>query len=65
MLNVLGLLVDPEPAQAALLERVCGAALFDAPALLAAGAFASAAGVQRRARRGDASGGTARLEGFE
>ena len=50
MLNVLGLLVDLELAQAA---------------LLAAGAFASAAGVQRRARRGDASGGTARLEGFE
>ena len=65
VLNVLGLLVALEPAQAALLERICGAALFDTSALLAAGAFASAAGVQRRARQADTSAGTARLEGFD
>ena len=65
VLNVLGLLVALEPAQAALLGRICGAALFDAPALLAAGAFASAAGVKRRARQGDTSGASARLEGFD
>jgi hypothetical protein len=65
VLNVLGLLVALEPAQAALLHRICTSTLFDGPALLAAGDFASTAGVQRRARQGDASGGTARLEGFD
>ena len=65
VLNVLGLLVALEPAQASLLERICSATLFDTSALLAAGAFASAAGVQRRARQADTSAGTARLEGFD
>ncbi len=65
VLNVLGLLVALEPAQASLLERICSAALFDTSALLAAGAFASAAGAQRRARQADSSVGSARLEGFE
>ena len=44
MLDVLELRVDLESAQAVLLGRICGAALFDAPALLAASAFASATG---------------------
>ena len=65
VLNVLGLLVALEPAQASLLERICSATLFDTSALLAAGAFASAAGVQRRARQADTSAATARLEGFD
>ena len=65
VLNVLGLLMALEPAQAALLGRVCAGPLFDAPTLLAKGAVASAAGVLRRARQGDTSGGMARLEGFE
>ena len=65
VLNVLRLLVDLEPAQGVLLERVCSGQLFDAPTLLAKGAFASAAGVQRRARQGDTSGATGRLEGFD
>ena len=65
VLNVLGLLVALEPAQASLLERICSAALFDTSALLAAGAFANAAGVQRRARQADTSAGTARLDGFD
>ena len=65
VLNVLGLLLDLEPVQAALLDRICDAALFDGSALLAAGAFASAAGVRRRARQGDTSSGTARLDGFD
>ncbi len=64
LLNVLGSLVALEPAQAWLLERICSATLFDTSALLAAGAFARAAGVQRRARQADSSGGSARLEGF-
>ena len=65
VLNVLGLLVELEPAQATLLGRICDAGLFDASALLAAGAFASAAGAQRRARSGETATGTARLEGFD
>ena len=65
VLNVLGLLVELEPAQAALLERVCSAGLFDSSTLLTSGAFANAAGVQRRARQRDTSGGTARLDGFD
>ena len=65
VLNVLGLLVALEPAQASLLERVCSAPLFDTSTLLAAGAFANAAGVQRRARQAAASESNARLEGFD
>ena len=65
VLNVLGLLVEPKPAQAALLGRICDAGSFDASALLAAGAFASAAGAQRRARSGETAAGSARLEGFD
>ena len=65
VLNVLGLLVALEPEQKSLLDRICSAALFDTSALLAAGAFASAAGVQRRARQADSSRVSARLEGFD
>lgn len=65
VLNVLGLLVALEPAQASVLERICSAALFDTSALLAAGAFAIAGAVQRRARPADTLAGTARFEGFD
>ena len=65
VLNVLGLLVAIEPAQASLLDRICRNPLFDNAALLTAGAFANAAGVQRRARQADTSVGTPRLEGFD
>ena len=65
VLNVLGLLVALEPAQAALLDRICSTTMFDTSTLLAAGAFASAAGVQRRARQAAPSTGSARLEGFD
>ena len=65
VLNVLGLLVILEPAQTSLLDRVCNAPIFASSALLAAGSFASAAGVQRRARQADSSGSSARLEGFD
>jgi len=41
LLNVLGCLVDLEPAQAALLERVCTGPAISAEELRAAGAFAS------------------------
>ncbi len=65
VLNVLGLLVQMEPTQASLLERICSAARLDTATLLTAGAFANAAGVRRRARQADTSEGTARLEGFD
>lgn len=39
LLNVLGLLVDLEPAQAALLERICSGPLLDARALREQGLF--------------------------
>ena len=39
MLNVLGRLVDLEPAQAALLEKVCAGPTISAEELRAAGAF--------------------------
>lgn len=63
VLNVLGLLVTLEPVQASLLDRICTAPLFSAEGLLSAGAFANAAGVQRRARQADSS--SWRLEGFD
>ena len=47
LLNVLGLLVELEPAQAALLERICGGPLLDAEVLRAQGAFADAPGTRR------------------
>ena len=64
VVDVFGLLVEMEPVQASLLDRICSAALFDTSALLAAGEFANAAGVQRRTRQAGTSASTARLEGF-
>ena len=49
VLNVLGGLVDLEPAQAALLDRICAAPLIDDAALRRAGVFAAAAAPQRKA----------------
>ena len=43
VLNVLGWLVELEPAQAALLEKVCAGPLFSAEELRAAGVFAAPA----------------------
>jgi hypothetical protein len=42
LINVLGLLVDLEPEQAALLDRVCGGPLITLSALKSAGAFGHA-----------------------
>ncbi len=42
LLNVLGLLVEMEPAQAALLERICSGRLLDAVAMQAEGIFTDA-----------------------
>ena len=71
VVDVFGLLVEMEPVQASLLDRICSAALFDTSALLAAGGwrlaageFANAAGVQRRTRQAGTSASTARLKGF-
>ena len=49
VLNVLGGLIDLEPAQAALLDRICAAPLIDDAALRQAGVFAAAAAPQRKA----------------
>ena len=49
VLNVLGGLVDLEPAQSALLDRICAAPLIDDAALRQAGVFAAAAAPQRKA----------------
>ena len=42
LLNVLGLLVELEPAQAAMLEPVCGGPLLDATHLASQGLFGAA-----------------------
>ena len=49
VLNVLGGLVDLEPAQAALLERICNGPLIDDATLRQAGVFAVAAAPKRKA----------------
>lgn len=49
LLNVLGLLIDLEPAQAAMLDRVCHGPLLSAEALRTAGAFADIAIPKRKA----------------
>jgi hypothetical protein len=51
LLNVLGGLVDLEPAQAAMLERICTGPLLDAEVLRPQGVFADAPGARRRGAR--------------
>ena len=51
VLNVLGRLVDLEPAQAALLEKICSGPTFPAEALRAAGTFELPAEPERKARK--------------
>ena len=50
VLNVLGWLVDLEPAQAALLEKICAGPLFANEELREAGAFALPAETKRKAK---------------
>jgi hypothetical protein len=50
VLNVLGWLVELEPQQAALLEKICSGALITAEELRAAGAFAPGPEASRRTR---------------
>lgn len=52
VLNVLGLLIDLEPLQAAMLDRVCNGPLLSAEVLRAAGAFADIATAKRKAAPG-------------
>jgi hypothetical protein len=51
VLNVLGLLVALEPAQAALLDKICSGPTFSAEALRAAGAFELPAEAGRKAQK--------------
>ncbi len=54
-----------EPAQAALLDRVCRSSLFDTATLKAAGASGGAPEIRRPAHRNSPRDGTLRLEGFD
>jgi hypothetical protein len=51
VLNVLGLLVDLEPAQAELLERICAGPTITDEELRAAGAFVVLAEPKRKAKK--------------
>ena len=70
LLNVLGLLVDLEPAAAALLERICARPLLDAVAMRAQGLFTDApVGPSERKRKARSSSPTPdpqlrQLDGF-
>lgn len=54
VLNVLGLLVDMEPAQAELLQRICTGPLIDDAVLRAAGVFAVTEAPKRKAAKAQA-----------